>query len=115
MMMIPGPAQRGRTHAAGAECGGGRHEHPARVGRCAVRARLTAGGIFFPDAWYDACDEQGVLVYHDMQYAQEGHSPANDTTQVPALPLPLLSISFALVLFGQLTDRLVSYVIRSGG
>lgn len=43
---------------------------------------LTAGGIFFPDVWYDACDELGVMVYHDMQYAQEGHSPANDTTQV---------------------------------
>ena len=30
---------------------------------------------------YDACDELGVLVYHDMQYAQEGHSPVNSTTQ----------------------------------
>ena len=44
------------------------------------------GGIFFPDAWYDACDEMGVLIYHDMQYAQEGHSPANDTAQVRLEP-----------------------------
>ena len=36
-------------------------------------------GMFLPDAWYDACDELGIMVYHDMQYAQHGHSPtAND-------------------------------------
>ena len=28
--------------------------------------RLWGGGIFQYDAWYDACDELGVLVYHDM-------------------------------------------------
>ena len=40
--------------------------------------RVWGGGMFLPDAWYDACDELGILVYHDMQYAQEGHAP--DTT-----------------------------------
>ena len=38
--------------------------------------RVWGGGAFLPDAWYDACDEAGVLVYHDMQYAQSGHAPA---------------------------------------
>merc|ERR1719498_328754 len=37
--------------------------------------RVWGGGMFLPDAWYDACDEFGILVYHDMQYAQGGHSP----------------------------------------
>lgn len=47
--------------------------------------RVWGGGVFYPDAFYDACDEQGVLVYHDMQYAQGGHSPSNDTTQADEL------------------------------
>lgn len=29
--------------------------------------RVWGGGMFLPDAWYDACDELGILVYHDMQ------------------------------------------------
>lgn len=37
--------------------------------------RVWGGGMFLPDAWYDACDELGVLVYHDMMYAQQGHAP----------------------------------------
>jgi hypothetical protein len=37
--------------------------------------RVWGGGMFLPDAWYDACDELGILVFHDMQYAQDGHSP----------------------------------------
>jgi hypothetical protein len=43
--------------------------------------RVWGGGMFMPDAWYDACDELGVMVYHDMQYAQSGHSPKNTTSQ----------------------------------
>lgn len=43
--------------------------------------RVWGGGIFLPEAWYDACDEHGILVYHDMQYAQGGHSPKNTTAQ----------------------------------
>ena len=31
--------------------------------------------------WYDECDEQGLLVYHDLQYAQQGHSPDKTATQ----------------------------------
>ena len=37
--------------------------------------RVWGGGVFAPAAFYDSCDEQGVLVYHDMQFAQNGHSP----------------------------------------
>ena len=37
--------------------------------------RVWGGGAFLPDAFYDACDARGLLVYHDMQYAQSGHSP----------------------------------------
>ena len=43
--------------------------------------RVWGGGMFLPDAWYDACDELGVLVYHDMQYAQGSHDPANTPEQ----------------------------------
>ena len=43
--------------------------------------RVWGGGVFFPQVWYDACDELGVLVYHDMQYAQNGHHPSVTTTQ----------------------------------
>ena len=43
--------------------------------------RVWGGGMFLPDPWYDACDELGVLVYHDMQFAQQGHAPANTTAQ----------------------------------
>lgn len=43
--------------------------------------RVWGGGIFLPDAFYDACDELGILIYHDMQYAQSGHSPKSTDTQ----------------------------------
>ena len=44
--------------------------------------RLWGGGIFMPRAWYDACDELGIMVYHDMMYCdQGGHSPANTPVQ----------------------------------
>ena len=28
-----------------------------------------------------ACDELGIMVYHDMQYAQKGHFPQNNPIQ----------------------------------
>ena len=46
--------------------------------------RVWGGGIFYPTAFYDACDEYGVLVYHDMQYASTGggaHGPIATATQ----------------------------------
>ena len=66
----------------------GRLSGPAhrRLVKSAVEAnmntlRVWGGGIFLPSAFYDACDELGVLVYHDMQYAQQGHSPKATKTQ----------------------------------
>jgi len=52
----------------------------ARMVRSSADARMNllrvwGGGVFAPAAFYDACDEFGILVYHDMQFAQNGHSP----------------------------------------
>ena len=30
--------------------------------------RVWGGGIFLPREWYDACDEHGLMVYHDLMY-----------------------------------------------
>lgn len=43
--------------------------------------RVWGGGVFLPDPWYEECDSLGVMVYHDMQYAQEGHAPAKTSIQ----------------------------------
>lgn len=37
--------------------------------------RVWGGGVFLPDAFYEAADEAGLLLYHDMQFAQFGHEP----------------------------------------
>ena len=59
----------------------GRVSEAAYVGMVASAAaagmnmlRVWGGGIFYPDAFYAACDRFGVTVYHDMMYAQEGHA-----------------------------------------
>ena len=49
--------------------------------------------MFLPDAFYDACDEFGILIYHDMQYAQEGHSPAVGAPQDPELRYQIRRLS----------------------
>jgi beta-galactosidase/beta-glucuronidase len=43
--------------------------------------RLQGGGVYLPQVWYDACDRLGVLVFHDMMFAQQGHAPTNDATE----------------------------------
>jgi len=42
--------------------------------------RVWGGGIFLPDVFYDTCDELGIIIYHDMQFAQN-HSPSQTSTQ----------------------------------
>ena len=43
--------------------------------------RNWGGGIFLPDIWYDTCDELGIMIYHDMMFAQRGHSPQVTKTE----------------------------------
>ena len=38
--------------------------------------RVWGGGVYPPDVFYDACDERGVLLYHDLQFAR-GNLPAD--------------------------------------
>ena len=43
--------------------------------------RVWGGGIFLPNVWYDECDRLGIMIYHDMQYAQHGHLPQETPIQ----------------------------------
>ena len=43
--------------------------------------RVWGGGTFAPEELYDACDEEGVLLFHDLMYAQHGHSAAPTPAQ----------------------------------
>eukprot|EP00435_Cladocopium_sp_Y103_P024112 s4048_g5.t2 len=43
--------------------------------------RIWGGGIFMPDEFYETCDELGLIVFHDMMYAQLGHAPAKTVVQ----------------------------------
>jgi len=73
--MIPMEEMEGRTSTAALR----------RLVQSAVEGgfntfRLWGGGIFQYDAWYDACDEMGMLIYHDMMYVQ-GHLPTANEMQ----------------------------------
>jgi hypothetical protein len=37
--------------------------------------RIWGGGVFLTQAYYNACDELGVLIYHDMMFAVETGQP----------------------------------------
>lgn len=46
--------------------------------------RVWGGGSYPPDAFFDACDEAGVLLYFDMQFAGGGHDLATAVTPLSA-------------------------------
>ena len=33
--------------------------------------RIWGGGLFFYDAFYDACDELGLLILHDLMFIEQ--------------------------------------------
>ena len=37
--------------------------------------RIWGGGLFFYDAFYDAADELGLMIYHDLMFIEQGHGP----------------------------------------
>lgn len=39
--------------------------------------RIWGGGLYYHDAFYDACDRAGILIYHDMAYVGDGHQAPN--------------------------------------
>ena len=43
--------------------------------------RIWGGTLFEPRAFYDACDEFGILIYHDMQYNRDEGDLGNTTDQ----------------------------------
>ena len=44
--------------------------------------RVWGGGMIPPDDFYDACDEEGIMVYHDMMFVEEQfHGPQNTSTE----------------------------------
>lgn len=69
--LIPMEEMEGRSTA----------EAHAQLVRSAVDAgmntlRIWGGGVWQYDAFYDTCDELGVLLYHDAMYAQVRGRPA---------------------------------------
>ena len=38
-------------------------------------AGIWGGGVFFYDTFYDAADELGIMIYHDLMYIEQGHGP----------------------------------------
>jgi beta-mannosidase len=42
--------------------------------------RIWGGGIWAPQAFYDAADDAGVLMYHDAMYSSDGRIPPNATS-----------------------------------
>ena len=47
--------------------------------------RVWGGGTFLPDAFFDAADTAGIMLYHDTMYAQQGHSPQASETNAAEL------------------------------
>jgi beta-mannosidase len=75
--------------------------------------RVWGGGIFFPSALYDAADELGVMLYHDMQYASDGggaHGPIVTATQDAELRHQIRRLSHhpAIVLWDGVNEVVVT-------
>lgn len=48
--------------------------------------RVWGGGIYPPDVFYDTCDERGILLYHDLQFARGNlPQPLSDTAKASLL------------------------------
>lgn len=52
------------------------NETHIKLVRAAVKARMNmlrvwGGGIIFPQAFYDACDDMGILLYQDLMFVDE--------------------------------------------
>jgi beta-mannosidase len=43
--------------------------------------RVWGGGVFLPEEFYSACDEAGIMVYHDMMCVPHPapHAAFNDS------------------------------------
>lgn len=81
--------------------------------RCPPSKRVWGGGIFYPDAFYDACDQYGVMVYHDMQYASTGggvHGPVASKEQDAELRHQIRRLSHhpSIVLWDGANEQVVS-------
>ena len=61
--------------------------------------RVWGGGIYPPDAFYDTCDERGLLIYHDLQFAR-GTLPA---------PLPQAAVDSMLAEVAHQVRRLAPH------
>lgn len=71
--------------------------------------RIWGGGVYQLESFYDAADEFGVLLYHDIQYAQSGHGPAVTATQEAELRYQVRRLSHhpAIILYDGCNECLV--------
>ena len=78
---------------------------PQSYGPC----RIWGGGVYQLDSFYDAADDFGVLLYHDIQYAQNGHGPAVTATQEAELRYQVRRLSNhpAVILYDGCNECLV--------
>jgi beta-mannosidase len=65
--------------------------------------------VYQLDAFYDAADEYGVLLYHDIQFASQGHGPAVTAAQASELRYQIrrLSTHPSIILYDGCNECLV--------